>query len=210
MIKNLIAGFLDFKKNFFEAERSFYENLTKYGQRPRVMIIACSDSRVDPAILFGAKPGDLFVIRNVANLVPPYQPNDSDNGVSAAIEFGVRDLRVREIIVLGHSLCGGIKALCCHATDNDNKNREFIIPWVKIAMPIIKKLKQELEDNNLHEVERASIVNSIENLRSFPWLRSLEDHGELKIHGWWFDMERGALWAYDSNKKVFLPMVGCN
>ena len=118
--------------------RSFYSKLTKRGQKPKAIIISCSDSRVDPAILFGARPGDLFVVRNVANLVPPYQPDDGYHGISAAIEYGVRDLGVREIVVLGHAFCGGIKALCSHAQGDEQSDREFITPWIKIAMPIMK------------------------------------------------------------------------
>ena len=98
----------------------------------------------DPAILFGARPGDLFVVRNVANLVPPYQPDDNYHGISAAIEFGIRDLGVREIVVLGHAFCGGIKALCSHARGEDNKEREFITPWIKIAMPIMDQFSAGL------------------------------------------------------------------
>ena len=208
MVKNLIAGFFDFQKNFFGVDNFFYKNLVRFGQKPKTIIICCSDSRVDPAILFGGRPGDLFVVRNVANLVPPYQPEDSYDGVSAAIEFGVRDLGVREIVVLGHSFCGGIKALCSHARGEDNCDRDFIKPWIKIAMPVmIKFAKASMKDPEFHEVEKASIVNSIENLRTFPWLKFLEDSGDLKIHGWWFDMERGALWAFDSTKKVFQPML---
>ena len=204
MVNSLITGFSDFKKRFFGADKHFYKNLAKRGQKPKAIIICCSDSRVDPAILFGARPGDLFVVRNVANLVPPYQPDDNYHGISAAIEFGVRDLEAREIVVLGHAFCGGIKALCSHAKGENNDNREFITPWVKIALPVMNKFAEKFVQNpDIHEVEKASIVNSIDNLRTFPWLRSLEDSGELKIYGWWFDMEHGALWAYDPIRDVF-------
>ena len=208
MVKNLLAGFVDFKKNFFGVDNRFYKKLAKRGQKPKTIIICCSDSRVDPAILFGARPGDLFVVRNVANLVPPYQPDDNFHGISAAIEFGVRDLGVREIVVLGHAFCGGIKALCSHVNGEDNDNREFITPWIKIAMPVMNKFAEKsVKDSEIHEVEKASIVNSMTNLRTFPWLKSLEDLGELKIHGWWFDMEHGALWSYDSIRKAFYPTL---
>ena len=207
MVNNLIAGFSDFKKKFFDTDKSFYEELVKQGQRPKTIVIACSDSRVDPALLFRTSPGDLFVIRNVANLVPPYQPDDDYHAISAAIEFGVRDLGVREIIVLGHAFCGGIKELCSHARGESRSDREFIASWIKIAMPAMDKYaKKNHEDFEVHEVEKESIVNSINNLRTFPWLKSLEEKKELKIHGWWFDMEHGALWSYDPNKKAFYPI----
>ena len=210
MVKNLIDGFSDFKKNFFGTDRSFYEQLAKRGQRPKTIIISCSDSRVDPAILFGTRPGDLFVIRNVANLVPPYQPDNNYHGISAAIEFGIRDLGVKEIVVLGHAFCGGIKALCSHARGEEKDDREFITPWIKIAMPVMSQFDLNLEEDNVHKVEKASIVNSIKNLRTFPWINSLELVNELKIHGWWFDMEQGALWAYDNKKKKFFPIKTIN
>ena len=206
MVKNLIDGFSDFKKNFFGTDRSFFEQLAKRGQTPNTIIISCSDSRVDPAILFGTRPGELFVIRNVANLVPPYQPDDNYHGISAAIEFGIRDLGVKEIVVLGHAFCGGIKALCSHVSGEEKDDREFITPWIKIALPVMDQIDSKLEDKDVHKVEKASIVNSIKNLRTFPWVRSLELANELKIHGWWFDMEHGALWTYDNKKKKFFPL----
>ena len=204
MVDNLITGFSNFKKNFFGSDSSFYKRLAKRGQKPSTIIISCSDSRVDPAILFDAQPGDLFVVRNVANLVPPYQPDDNHHGISAAIEFGVRDLGVRDIVVLGHAFCGGIKALCSHVRGEDIKDREFITPWIKIAMPIMDNFDIELSKQlDVHEVEKRSIVNSMNNLRTFPWLRSLELKKELRIHGWWFDMEHGALWSYNSEIEGF-------
>ncbi|MDG2475256.1 MAG: carbonic anhydrase [Paracoccaceae bacterium] len=208
MVKSLIAGFTDFKKDFFGNDKSFYENLAKRGQKPKTIIISCSDSRVDPAILFGARPGDLFVVRNVANLVPPYQPDENYHGISAAIEFGVRDLGVREIVVLGHAFCGGIKALCSHTFGDDKSDREFITSWIKIAMPIMNKFNiKSSEEYDVHQVEKDSIVNSMKNLRTFPWLRSLEVSNELIIHGWWFDMEHGALWAYNEDSNTFSKLV---
>ena len=208
MVKNLIAGFSDFKKNFFGADSSLYENLAKRGQQPKTLIISCSDSRVDPATLFCARPGDLFVVRNVANLVPPYQPDDNYHGVSAAIEFGVSDLGIREIVVLGHAFCGGIKALCCHAHGQNTNSSEFITPWIKIALPVMDDFDLTAgEEYDIHEVEKAAIINSIGNLLTFPWIRDLVELGTLKIHGWWFDMENGALWSYDNNTNAFYPIT---
>ena len=203
MVKNLIAGFFDFKKNFFGTTNTFYENFVKYGQKPKFLVISCSDSRVDPAILFKTGPGDLFVVRNVANLVPPYQPDDRHHGISAAIEFGVRDLGIREIIVLGHAFCGGIKALCTHVQTGNVGDREFIGPWMKIAMPVMKQFSKNHKGYDIHKIEKAVVVNSMDNLRTFPWLKTLEDSQQLKIHGWWFEMENGTLWNYDQSKKVF-------
>ncbi len=204
MVKKLIDGFQTFTNSFFDEDTDFYQKLRKHGQKPDVMIIACSDSRVDPANLFGTKPGEVFVVRNVANLVPPYQPDDNHHGVSAALEFGVRDLRVKDIVILGHAFCGGIDALCSHGLSEKGKEREFITPWIKIAMPAREKFpKTEKIEDILHCVEKESIRNSIKNLRSFPWIRDLEKSDQLKIHGWWFDMEQGELWTCGSGNKAF-------
>ena len=142
MVKKLIEGFQIFTNSFFDKDSDFYQNLRKRGQKPEIMIISCSDSRVDPANLFGTKPGELFVVRNVANLVPPYQPDDNYHGVSAAIEFGVRDLGVKDIVILGHAFCGGIDALCSYGLGEKINDREFITPWIKIAMPVIAKFQK--------------------------------------------------------------------
>jgi carbonic anhydrase len=204
MVKKLIDGFQSFKQNFFGKDSEFYQKLRKRGQRPEIMIISCSDSRVDPANLFGTKPGELFVIRNVANLVPPYQPDDNYHGSSAAIEFGVRDLGIKDIVVLGHAFCGGIDALCSHALGENIKNREFITPWIKIAMPVMKTInKNEKREVIVHQVERESIKNSMNNLRTFPWVSALEKADQLRIHGWWFDMEHGALWTCGNGNQEF-------
>ena len=112
MVKPLINGFKNFRNNYFDKERQFFNRLIKRGQHPKIMVISCSDSRVDPAIVFNARAGELFVVRNVANLVPPYEPDDGYHGVSAAIEYAVRDLKVKDIVILGHAFCGGITALC--------------------------------------------------------------------------------------------------
>ena len=114
MVTPLIDGFQNFRDRFFGTESREFSDLVSHGQKPKTMVIGCADSRVDPAILFNAQPGDLFIVRNVANLVPPYAPDDGKHGVSAALEYGVRDLKVENIVVLGHGLCGGVQALCNH------------------------------------------------------------------------------------------------
>ena len=208
MVSALIDGFTNFRNDFFSENTVFFNRLVKRGQKPKTMVISCSDSRVDPAILFGTRLGELFVIRNVANLVPPYQPDDQYHGVSAAIEFSVRDLSVEDIVILGHAYCGGVNALCAHARGEVVKNREFITPWIKIALPAIENLRAsdpQFEDNA--NVEQHSIVNSLENLRTFPWLAERETTGKLSLHGWWFDMDNGALWCYEPLKKCFSKMI---
>ena len=208
MVKRLINGFGNFRRNFFSSGKAVYSDLAKNGQKPSTMIISCSDSRVDPATLFGTQPGELFVVRNVANLIPPYQPKEGYQGVSAAIEYGVLDLRVSEIIILGHSLCGGIQALCSSFLGDYNEEREFIKPWIKIAEPALDRLGDSLNSANMaRAAEQASIINSMKNLRTFPWIQSAELNNKLLVHGWWFDMEAGNLWAVENEEGKFYQIL---
>ncbi len=204
MVNRLINGFTDFKNEFFEDDSVFFSRLVSRGQTPETMVISCSDSRVDPAILFNTRPGELFMVRNVANLVPPYAPDNGHHGVSAAIEFGVKDLLVKHIIILGHAHCGGISALCKHCLDTPLEDRDFVNSWIQIARPAIESLSDitTIEDAQ-HPAERASIVNSLQNLASFPWVNQAISDNRLAIHGWWFDMDEGSLWAYDPKAGEF-------
>ena len=215
MVTPLIDGFQQFRNNFFGEDNSFFKGLVTHGQKPKTMVISCADSRADPAILFDTRPGDLFMVRNVANLVPPYAPDEGQHGVSAAIEYGVRDLKVQHLVVLGHAFCGGIQALCAHhrsAHENggnaDAPTREFIQSWIDIASPAIQTLDLDnWQDSSQHDAERASIRNSVANLRSFPWIVEAIEAGKLEIHGWWFDMEHGALWGLDQESDKFVQLA---
>ena len=204
-ISKLISGFRDFRATYFEQHPELYKGFIRKGQRPKILLVACSDSRVDPAILFNTEPGELFVVRNVANLVPPYQPDGNYHGTSAAAEFAVRDLEVEEIVVLGHSQCGGIHALCENMRGRP-VDREFITPWISIALKACAQDGQhpsgEKNDDN-HQAEQAAIVQSIDNLRTFPWIRDREQAGRIALHGWWFDMEQGTLWGLDHDRREF-------
>ncbi len=207
-IDQLVSGFKVFKARYYEHRPELYENLRTLGQNPEVMVVACSDSRVDPAILLGSEPGELFVIRNVANLIPPYQPDGKLHGTSAALEFGIRDLKVKHLIVLGHSGCGGIEALrrCC--TGDPLREREFIGPWVSLGMRACEAVPAEGRsggDNGA--IERAAIEISLENIATFPWVADGIAAGSLSIHGWWFDLQKGALWGHDAKTKKFEKMV---
>jgi len=215
MVTPLIDGFQQFRNDFFGEDNSFFKGLVTHGQKPKTMVISCADSRADPAILFDTRPGDLFMVRNVANLVPPYAPDEGQHGVSAAIEYGVRDLKVQHLVVLGHAFCGGIQALCAHhrsAHENggnaDAPTREFIQSWIDIASPAIQTLDLDnWQDSSQHDAERASIRNSVANLRSFPWIVEAIEAGKLEIHGWWFDMEHGALWGLDQESDKFVQLA---
>jgi carbonic anhydrase len=192
-IDRLISGFKSFRETYYEDRPDFYRLLVEKGQKPEVMIIACSDSRVNPSIIAKADPGELFIVRNVANLVPPYELGSNYHGTSAAIEFAVRDLNVKHIIILGHSHCGGIRCLC--EGHEDGKSREFIDDWMSIAN---KALDGKLEGEAQHRhVEREAVKVSLDNLLSFPWVKSRVEDGRLKLHGWWFDLEAGELLAHE-------------
>jgi carbonic anhydrase len=201
-INDLIEGFKRFRSNYFEKRAAFYKELAQKGQKPRFLVVACSDSRVDPAILLNAEPGDFFTVRNVANLVPPYKPSSDFHGTSAALEFGVCGLGVRHIIVLGHSGCGGINALRAHAAGKP-LGLEFMAPWMSIMSDIAEnphhaklcRHDDDVDDNAPYE--RAAIRRSLSNLRTFPWIREREEAGTLSLHGWWFNLHEGALLHFD-------------
>jgi carbonic anhydrase len=187
---DLIDGYRRFRAGTWRSERSRFEELSRLGQKPRALVIACSDSRTDPQMVFNAAPGELFVIRNVANLVPPYGPDDQPHGVSSAIEFAVRALRVREIVVMGHAMCGGIQALLNGAPAEVS---DFVGQWVRIAEPAraraIKAPPEQQQDLCEHESVRLSVAN----LMTFPWIKSAVEAGELKLHGCFFDIRSGVL-----------------
>ncbi|MBF0269379.1 MAG: carbonic anhydrase [Alphaproteobacteria bacterium] len=199
-IDRLIAGFKSFKATYYEQRPERFQSLVERGQNPRTLVIACSDSRADPAILTNSEPGELFVIRNVASLVPPYQPEGRMLGTSSAIEFAVRDLAVRHIVVLGHSNCGGIEALQ-RIAKGEEPQREFLANWVSIACEASNCKDKSVGDAN--EIGRQAVVVSLTNLKTFPWIAEPHAKKELSLHGWWFDMGKGALWAYNEFKGAF-------
>ena len=206
-IDRLISGFKVFRTRHFEQRPELFANLASKGQNPEVLVIGCSDSRADPAILLDTEPGELFVIRNVANLIPPYQPDGRYHGTSAAVEFAVLDLAVRHVVVLGHSGCGGIKALIDSEESGKLEGREFIASWVSIAGRARAVLAADSVRANPEQecrlVEQASLRVSLENLMTFPWIRRKVRAGELSIHGWWFDLENGELWGIGAPEAEF-------
>jgi len=187
-IEKLLQGFSSFRENYFENNKTLFEQLSREGQKPSTLLISCSDSRVDPASLFGVEPGDLFIIRNVANLVPPYEPDARLHGTSSAIEFAVRDLEVSHIVILGHSNCGGINALCRHL-QGERLGRDFIERWVSIAADAVRPHVRD----EPYCSEQAAIRGSVENLKTFPWIAERIESGRLSLHGWWFDLGVGEL-----------------
>lgn len=203
-LREFVSGFQRFQKNYFDGDNTLFTEL-RQGQKPRVLVIACSDSRVDPALITDCNPGDMFVIRNVANLVPPYCPDQNCHGVSSAIEYAVCNLKVEHIVVLGHSQCGGINALM-HPTEGV-KNSQFVSTWMSIADRAKEQVLETLPDAGPEEQQRAcelgSILISLENLLGFPWVAERVEQKTLLIHGCYFDMECGKMYAYSPKNKAF-------
>ncbi len=194
--EDLIAGYRRFKRDQFAASRARYQALAELGQSPSVMIIGCCDSRVDPAAIFDAGPGELFVVRNVANLVPPYEPDRGHHGTSAAIEFAVTGLGVLHIVVLGHAACGGVKALMDGIGTAEDDPR-MIARWMSIARPVydgLKKVGMDMSsDSTCEAMEKFSVIHSLSNLRGFPFVAEAEAAGRVTLHGAWFGIESGRL-----------------
>jgi carbonic anhydrase len=189
-METLIAGYRRFRAGTWRAERNRFEELSRFGQNPRALVIACSDSRTDPQMVFNAVPGELFVIRNIANLVPPYEPDEHPHGVSSAIEFAVRALRVRAIVVMGHAMCGGIKALL---EGPPPELSDFAGRWVRIAEPARQRAMQLPAEQRHDFCEHEAVRLSLANLMTFPWIKSAVEAGQTTLHGCFFGIRSGVL-----------------
>ncbi|MCX5921778.1 MAG: carbonic anhydrase [Candidatus Dependentiae bacterium] len=208
-IKKLVDGNKQFHDKYFAPSspyKSFYNKLVVEGQNPKIMLISCSDSRVDPSMIFNCLPGELFVVRNVANLVPPYQSDGAYHGTSAALEYGVNALEVNHIIILGHTQCGGIQSLF-NATDQLKKEKSdsFITKWMELARPAYEKVTTKYGSESLKTkttlCEQYTLVNSLNNLKTFPWIQKRIKEGKLQIHAWYFDLATGTIHMYNQQKK---------
>jgi carbonic anhydrase len=201
----LLEGYRQFRTGRFARESERYRRLAEQGQRPATMVIACCDSRAAPETIFDALPGELFVVRNVANLVPHYEPDDRYHSTSAALEFAVQALRVKDIVVLGHGRCGGVRAVL-EPADEPLSPGDFIGKWMDLLAPAAKVITASggmtLEEQQT-ALERVSVRYSIENLRTFPCVSILEKKGRLKLHGAWFDILDGDLWIMDPESGEF-------
>lgn len=187
----LLEGYRRFRAKVWPAERKRYEKLALAGQRPDTLVIACSDSRVDPATVFGAGPGELFTIRNVAGLVPPYQPDGGYHGASAAVEFAVCVLKVSRIVVLGHGRCGGVQAMVEGAPE---EAQDFVAPWMSMAKSVLSQIDPNLpHEENLRRCEAGVVRLSAANLMTFPWIRERVEAGELVIKTYLFAIHDGVL-----------------
>lgn len=202
---SLLVGYRNFMSGRYFDARDRYKALAEHGQKPTTLMIACCDSRAAPELIFDSGPGELFVIRNVANMVPPYEPDGQYHSTSAALEFAVHGLEVSDIVVMGHGRCGGIRAALDPEAEPLSKG-DFIGRW----MSLVRKAAEQIQSNHMMTpgerqtaLERVSIRNSIANLRSFPEIRQREADGHLRLHGAWFDISTGELWIMDPDTGDF-------
>ncbi len=209
--QRLLDGYSDFIAGRYAREKARYRELASTGQTPSTMIIACCDSRAAPETIFDAGPGELFVLRNVANLVPTYQPDAAQHGTSAAIEFAVNSLEVSNIVVMGHGRCGGIRA-ALNPKAKPLDEGDFIGKWMSMLGPVSAQVGASTmltPTERETALERISVRHSIANLRTFPYIARLEAEGKLLLHGAWFDILLGELWVMNSETGDFLrPEIG--
>ncbi|MGV8833150.1 MAG: carbonic anhydrase [Devosia sp.] len=203
---HLLKGHANFMSGRYVREKDRYRELAASGQNPTTMIIACCDSRAAPEMIFDAEPGELFVLRNVANLVPTYQPDGGQHGTSAGIEFAVKGLGIVNIVIMGHGRCGGIAA-ALNPAPSPLHSGDFIGKWMSMLGDLPKQLDQNAlmtASERQRALERISIRNSIDNLRTFPYVAELEEQGKLAVHGAWFDIASGELWIMDAESGDFV------
>lgn len=190
-MNRLISGYRRFRANGWPAQKEAFERLAEGGQAPKTLVLACVDSRVDPAMIFDTAPGEVLTVRNVANLVPPYAPDSGHHSTSAALEFGVRVLEVHHLMVLGHGSCGGVKALLQGAPENGH---EFIAPWMSIAATArLRAMKHAPPEERQQFCEHEVIRVSLDNLMTFPWIAERVAAKKLQLHGAWFAIHSGLL-----------------
>lgn len=205
----LIEGYRRFREKDWARERERWAELAE-GQSPKVMILACADSRSDPAQIFDARPGEMFVVRNIAALAPPYETSQGYHGVSSALEFAVTQLKVGEILVMGHGMCGGCAAALTGQFDDVSPGQgHFIGDWVRILKPTrdeVRSRHEELDRPAFLDMEHEAVKVSLANLRTFPWIAEREQARELKLHGAHFSISEGRLYVLDEAEGEFRPV----
>src|SRR6201993_4973980 len=202
--KALLDGYRTFRTQRLPTEQSRYRELSERGQSPEVMVVGCCDSRVSPEVIFDAKPGELFVMRNIANLVPIYAPDGGAHGVSAALEYAVQVLRVKHIVVLGHAQCGGIRAFVDKIAPLSPG--DFIGKWMSMFIKpgeIVEQRAHESIQDFATRIEKAAVLRSLANLMTFPCVQILVERGKLELHGAYFGVAEGQLFVLDKAKKEF-------
>lgn len=195
--KQIINGYRKFLQKYKYEDSSLLKKLAEQGQNPEVMVVACCDSRVDPALLLQCDPGDLFVVRNVANIIPPYENDEAHHGTSAALEFGICYLNVKHLIILGHSQCGGIHALL---NQQHLQQDDFISNWINLI-----KINP-VTNNDVDYCAKEALLTSYQNCLTFPWLKQKLDEQTLAIHLWFFEIKEGVICAYHPELKEFKPL----
>jgi len=195
--EKMLQGYQSFRKKYTVGDQSIMQHLSHYGQQPSVMVVACCDSRVDPALILQCDPGDLFVVRNVANIVPPYEKDEAHHGTSAALEFGVLFLEVEHLILLGHSQCGGIQALLNKGRMNQN---DFISNWVSLVGT------EDMGPDNADDYAKLALHQSHQNCLTFPWIKEKIVQQKLSIHLWFFDIQMGQIFTYSEMDRKYLPL----
>jgi carbonic anhydrase len=207
--ESLTDRYRRFRHRHFVPNADHYEELATHGQNPETMIISCSDSRVDPETIFSAMPGELFIVRNVANLVPPYEVSGKYHGVSAAMEFAVLNLRVKHMIVMRHSGCGGIKAALDQSAAIQTE-AHFITRWMSmlddVRLSVLASHQNDTTQARQAALEKEAIKQSIANLRTFPFVKEQEDKGRLALHGTHFDIKTGTLTVLNHSRGDFYPL----
>jgi len=202
--QSLLDGYRTFRTQRLPVEQSRYRELSERGQSPETMVIGCCDSRVSPEVIFDAGPGELFVVRNIANLVPVYQPDENAHGVSAALEYAVNVLKVKNIVVLGHAQCGGIRAFVDKIAPLSPG--DFIGKWMAMFVKPGEVVEQRSHESMLDfvtRIEKAAVFRSLENLQTFPFVRAKVEEGELQLHGAYFGVAEGSLFVLDKRAKEF-------
>jgi carbonic anhydrase len=207
----LIEGYEVFLRGRFHREQDRYRELADRGQNPNVLLIGCCDSRVSPEVIFDAAPGEIFVLRNIANLIPPYEPDGERHGTSAALEYAVKVLKVAHIVVMGHAMCGGVRAYVETQSGEDVQLApgDFIGQWISLLGSAAQKIgpRRESAADYAERLGRAAIVESLANLRGFPYVREAELAGELELHGAYFGVADGRLFGLDEATGAFLPLA---
>ncbi|MBL8541483.1 MAG: carbonic anhydrase [Betaproteobacteria bacterium] len=204
-MERLIEGFKRFSTQYFQEQRARFERLAERGQRPRYAIVTCSDSRIDTTRIFDAVPGEIFLIRNIANLVAPYHPDDRQHSTSAAIEYAVRFLKVGQFVVLGHAGCGGISALL----DPPQQSTDFVASWLETARPARERVLADTSlspEQRQRQCELESLKASLDNVLRYPWVASGVADGSLAADAMYLDLERGELLLYDRRNDAFEPV----
>lgn len=193
----MLKGYQLFRNKYAHGNKSIMRSLSHYGQEPQLMVVACCDSRVDPALILQCDPGDLFVVRNVANIVPPYEKDEAHHGTSAALEFGVRFLQVKHLILLGHSQCGGFQTLL---NEENSTQNDFITNWVSIIKTT------DFDPQNADHYAKLALQQSYQNCMTFPWVNEKVMQKKLVIHLWFFDIKTGKILTYCDTRKTYVPL----